>query len=205
MFSLLGPGPGKYMLPPVIGFNSHDVSKYRNPQYSMGITLQDLRKPIGPGPRYDIQNMTPYGRTSPPAYSMKSRPKILSRYILKMVGNTDYKRGRQITFSYGCCQLYQKSAATSTFNMQLLHTRVVWKIRPKMKSILCFEIKRFLFSLHPTLVGISFSIRHWWLICLWNRVVKNTIMTFTPAVDMCRTFEKLSYCTPPAVSPPIDA
>lgn len=68
------------MLPPVIGFKEHDVSKYRNPQYSMGLKLRDLGKPLGPGPRYDIHSMTPYGKASPPAYSMKSRPQSLSKF-----------------------------------------------------------------------------------------------------------------------------
>lgn len=82
LISFVGPGPGKYLLPPVIGFNNHDVSKYRNPQYSMGIKLRSLMKPLGPGPSYDIHDMTPYGKTSPPAYSMKSRPKNLSKLLI---------------------------------------------------------------------------------------------------------------------------
>lgn len=77
-----GPGPGKYMLPPVIGYKSHDISKYRNPQYSMGIKVLDQIKPFGPGPRYDVHYMTPYGKASPPAYSMKSRPKNISKKLI---------------------------------------------------------------------------------------------------------------------------
>ncbi|CAG9766188.1 unnamed protein product [Ceutorhynchus assimilis] len=73
----IGPGPGKYLLPPVVGYDQHDFTKYRNPQYSMGVKLQSLRKQLGPGPKYPVEHMTRYGKASPPAYSIKSRQKPL--------------------------------------------------------------------------------------------------------------------------------
>lgn len=80
-YLFLGPGPGKYVLPPLIGYKDHDISKYRNPQYSMGQKLPFGKKPFGPGPSYDVYNMTAHGKASPPAYSMKSRPKTIGQYI----------------------------------------------------------------------------------------------------------------------------
>ncbi|XP_072392626.1 ciliary microtubule associated protein 1A-like [Diabrotica undecimpunctata] len=76
----IGPGPGKYQLPPVVGFDQHDISKYRNPCYSIGLQLAYGQKLIGPGPAYGIHNMTRYGKASQPAYSMKSRPKELTTF-----------------------------------------------------------------------------------------------------------------------------
>jgi hypothetical protein len=78
VFRLAGPGPGKYLLPPLVGYKDHDPSKYRNPQYSMGHKLGLARKDIGPGPKYHTENMTTYGKAHPPAYSLASRPNELS-------------------------------------------------------------------------------------------------------------------------------
>ncbi|XP_017781117.1 PREDICTED: outer dense fiber protein 3-like [Nicrophorus vespilloides] len=73
-----GPGPGAYLLPPTVGYEKHDPSKYRNPQYSMGRQSGLGGKGIGPGPSYDIANMTRYGKATPPAYSLSSRRKDVS-------------------------------------------------------------------------------------------------------------------------------
>nr|CAI5854883.1 unnamed protein product [Callosobruchus analis] len=77
------------MLPPVVGYRDHDASRYRNPQYSIGMKLPFGRKDFGPGPRYDIQRMTRYGKASPPAYSMKSRPRPLT--LFQVPGPGTYK------------------------------------------------------------------------------------------------------------------
>ncbi|XP_023311044.1 outer dense fiber protein 3-like [Anoplophora glabripennis] len=89
----IGPGPGKYVLPPLIGFRDHDISKYRNPQYSMGQKLPFGKKPFGPGPCYDVKNMTSYGKASPPAYSMKSRPKAISTFQAPGPGTYQPEKG----------------------------------------------------------------------------------------------------------------
>ena len=68
------------MLPPTVGYDHHDVSRYRNPQYSMGIRLGSCAKNIGPGPKYELSKVTKYGKVSPPAYSMSFRHKELSRF-----------------------------------------------------------------------------------------------------------------------------
>ncbi|KAJ8973708.1 hypothetical protein NQ317_017910 [Molorchus minor] len=76
----IGPGPGKYLLPPLTGYPSHDYSRYRNPQYSIGVRLPLYRPGIGPGPQYDVRDMTPYGKATPPCFSMKSRQPPLKAF-----------------------------------------------------------------------------------------------------------------------------
>ncbi|XP_044264356.1 outer dense fiber protein 3-like [Tribolium madens] len=76
----IGPGPGKYLLPPLVGYKDHDPSKYRNPQYSMGSKLPLSRKDLGPGPKYNTEYMTNYGKAHPPAYSLASRPNPLGAF-----------------------------------------------------------------------------------------------------------------------------
>ncbi|KAJ8957559.1 hypothetical protein NQ318_020599 [Aromia moschata] len=76
----IGPGPGKYQLPPLTGYPEHDFTKYRNPQYSMGVRLPYHKLTIGPGPQYNVRDMTPYGKATPPAFSMKSRPAAVSSF-----------------------------------------------------------------------------------------------------------------------------
>ncbi|KAJ8968728.1 hypothetical protein NQ317_005249 [Molorchus minor] len=85
----VGPGPGKYLLPPLTGYRDHDCSRFRNPQYSIGMRAAGLRKANIPGPQYDVRNMTPYGKVSPPAYSLKVRPKPLTAF--KVPGPGTYK------------------------------------------------------------------------------------------------------------------
>ncbi|XP_022911761.1 ciliary microtubule associated protein 1A-like [Onthophagus taurus] len=66
----IGPGPGAYMLPPTVGYPHHDASRYRNPEYSMGIRLGGNKQAIGPGPKYEISKVTKYGKITDPAYSI---------------------------------------------------------------------------------------------------------------------------------------
>ncbi|RZC41228.1 hypothetical protein BDFB_006691 [Asbolus verrucosus] len=76
-----GPGPGKYLLPPLVGYKDHDPSRYRNPQYSMGQKLtRTTDKQISPGPKYYTENMTMYGKVHPRAYSIVSRKKEQARF-----------------------------------------------------------------------------------------------------------------------------
>ncbi|XP_055514839.1 outer dense fiber protein 3-like protein 2 [Leucoraja erinacea] len=73
-----GPGPGRYGLPPAIGFMGHDLTKHMNPAYTFG------RKHSGalyynscsPGPRYYVDpKITRFGRNGTPSYSMAARVK----------------------------------------------------------------------------------------------------------------------------------
>lgn len=74
----VGPGPAKYLLPPTVGYDHHAPNKYRNPQYSIRGRHGLDPKDIGPGMKYNIENMTQYGRASSPEYSIRSRNKPLS-------------------------------------------------------------------------------------------------------------------------------
>ncbi|KAK5648542.1 hypothetical protein RI129_003434 [Pyrocoelia pectoralis] len=65
-----GPGPGAYMLPTTIGFDKHDISRYRNPQYTMRPRCGGGGKPFGPGPQYTIETVTRYGKVTPPCYTL---------------------------------------------------------------------------------------------------------------------------------------
>lgn len=38
-----------------------------------------ISKTAGPGAKYNVANMTEHGKTSPPAFSIYSRPKALSK------------------------------------------------------------------------------------------------------------------------------
>ncbi|XP_075046778.1 protein CIMAP1D [Mixophyes fleayi] len=71
-----GPGPGRYNLPPTVGFVGHDYTKYSSPAYSFhgqrshSAYLNDS----SPGPRYYVDPcLTRFGRSAGPAYSMLAR------------------------------------------------------------------------------------------------------------------------------------
>ncbi|XP_053312099.1 outer dense fiber protein 3-like protein 2 [Spea bombifrons] len=71
-----GPGPGGYNLPPTVGFVGHDYTKHSSPAYSFygrPAYSAQLSK-SSPGPRYYVDpNLTRFGRSAGPAYSMLSR------------------------------------------------------------------------------------------------------------------------------------
>ncbi|GAB1864338.1 Outer dense fiber protein 3 [Camponotus japonicus] len=70
-----GPGP-VYKLPTLIGYRDHDPSRHRNPAYSMRARIGIKTYAIGPGPHYNIRNLTKSGSDRPPAYTITDR-KIL--------------------------------------------------------------------------------------------------------------------------------
>lgn len=70
-----GPGP-VYKLPTLIGYRDHDPSRHRNPAYSMQARTGIKTYAIGPGPHYNIRNLTKSGSDRPPAYTITDR-KIL--------------------------------------------------------------------------------------------------------------------------------
>lgn len=47
---LLGPGPGRYGLPPTIGFIGHDFTKPANPAYSFHGRMSDNSEPLFASP-----------------------------------------------------------------------------------------------------------------------------------------------------------
>ncbi|XP_056613798.1 outer dense fiber protein 3-like protein 2b isoform X3 [Triplophysa dalaica] len=73
-----GPGPGRYVLPPMIGFVGHDFTKLTSPAYSFhGRTSDNMYSiDINPGPKYHIDaKLTRFGRDGTPAYSIHGRMK----------------------------------------------------------------------------------------------------------------------------------
>ncbi|XP_069673046.1 ciliary microtubule associated protein 1A-like [Periplaneta americana] len=76
-----GPGPGNYMLPTTVGYEKHDVTRRRNPAYSMGLKAPaDHRKP-GPGPYNIKKNQTRFGNDGTPSYSIAGRTGVPVRNI----------------------------------------------------------------------------------------------------------------------------
>ncbi|KAL3289143.1 hypothetical protein HHI36_003580 [Cryptolaemus montrouzieri] len=78
---LEGPGPAKYCLPSTVGHNNHDISKNRSPSFSMGVRLpgifcdQNVKSP-SPGPKYQVEYMTKYGRANIPTNSFPNLRRI---------------------------------------------------------------------------------------------------------------------------------
>ncbi|TMS20133.1 Outer dense fiber protein 3-like protein 2 [Larimichthys crocea] len=73
-----GPGPGRYGLPPTIGFVGHDFTKPTSPAYSFHSRMSDNMYCVdsSPGPQYHIDaKITRFGKDGTPAYSMLGRMK----------------------------------------------------------------------------------------------------------------------------------
>ncbi|XP_038130352.1 outer dense fiber protein 3-like protein 2a isoform X1 [Cyprinodon tularosa] len=71
-----GPGPGRYALPPTVGYINHDFTKPNSPAYSFHGRMSSAMISIdsSPGPRYYIGgNITRFGRTETPSYSISGR------------------------------------------------------------------------------------------------------------------------------------
>ncbi|KAM6973180.1 outer dense fiber protein 3-like protein 2a [Aplochiton taeniatus] len=71
-----GPGPGRYALPPTVGYINHDLTKSSSPAYSFHGRMSSTMFSVdsSPGPRYHIDaNMTRFGRSITPSYSMLGR------------------------------------------------------------------------------------------------------------------------------------
>ncbi|KAJ8277262.1 hypothetical protein GJAV_G00073270 [Gymnothorax javanicus] len=73
-----GPGPGRYALPPTIGFIGHDFTKPTGPAFTFHSRMNHHLSTIhsNPGPQYYIDaRITRFGRDGTPAYSMLGREK----------------------------------------------------------------------------------------------------------------------------------
>lgn len=73
-----GPGPGRYALPPTVGYINHDVTKPSSPAYSLHSRMSSAMISVdsSPGPRYHIDaKMTRFGRARTLSYSMLGRGK----------------------------------------------------------------------------------------------------------------------------------
>ncbi|XP_061650517.1 outer dense fiber protein 3-like protein 2a isoform X2 [Phyllopteryx taeniolatus] len=73
-----GPGPGRYALPPTVGYVDHDVTKPSGPAYSFRTRMSSTMISVdsSPGPRYHVgANVTRFGRAAMPSYTMLGRGK----------------------------------------------------------------------------------------------------------------------------------
>ncbi|XP_046903334.1 outer dense fiber protein 3-like protein 2a isoform X2 [Hypomesus transpacificus] len=73
-----GPGPGRYALPPTVGYINHDLTKPSSPAYSFHSRMSSTMVSVdsSPGPRYHVDSkMTRFGRVGTPSYSMLGRNK----------------------------------------------------------------------------------------------------------------------------------
>ncbi|XP_076013872.1 outer dense fiber protein 3-like protein 2a [Genypterus blacodes] len=71
-----GPGPGRYALPPTVGYINHDVTKPSSPAYSFRTRMSSTMVSVdsSPGPRYNIDaKVTRFGRMETPSYSILGR------------------------------------------------------------------------------------------------------------------------------------
>lgn len=93
----LGPGPGAYGLPTLVGYPEHDARKYRNPMYSFGVQTKTSKKHVGPGPgAYYPTKMTRYGPESVPKWSLYQRLDTKSKIILINLNSINVKMKFQI-------------------------------------------------------------------------------------------------------------
>uniref|UniRef100_A0A3Q0RX05 CIMAP1 family member D n=1 Tax=Amphilophus citrinellus TaxID=61819 RepID=A0A3Q0RX05_AMPCI len=80
-----GPGPGRYRLPPTVGFIGHDFTKSTSPAYSFHGRMTDNMYSVdsSPGPQHHIDaRITRFGKDGTPAYSMLGRiGLVISKYI----------------------------------------------------------------------------------------------------------------------------
>ena len=66
-----GPGPARYMLKTLSKYESHDISKHRNPAYSFGTRLKPLKAFNSPGPCYlPTEGVNRFGVSGSFKYSM---------------------------------------------------------------------------------------------------------------------------------------
>ncbi|CAL8289343.1 unnamed protein product [Gadus morhua 'NCC'] len=73
-----GPGPGRYALPPTVGYINHDVTKPSSPAYTFHSRLSSAMVSVdsSPGPRYHVDpGMTRFGRSRSLSYSILGRGK----------------------------------------------------------------------------------------------------------------------------------
>ncbi|KAL7876497.1 hypothetical protein AOLI_G00114600 [Acnodon oligacanthus] len=74
-----GPGPGRYALPPTIGYINHDYTKPSSPAYSFHGRMSSNMVSVdsSPGPLYHVDaKVTRFGRDGTPSYSMLGRKKL---------------------------------------------------------------------------------------------------------------------------------
>jgi hypothetical protein len=66
------PGPATYTLPPVIGYEYHDITRKRNPAYSFGLNKTELVK-LRPDPCYIKPGQACFRKTNVPLETTKEK------------------------------------------------------------------------------------------------------------------------------------
>ncbi|XP_020784541.1 outer dense fiber protein 3-like protein 2a [Boleophthalmus pectinirostris] len=75
-----GPGPGRYALPPTVGYMNHDFTKPSSPAYTFHSRQSSAMVSVdsSPGPRYSVDSrVTRFGRMQTPSYSILGRGRRL--------------------------------------------------------------------------------------------------------------------------------
>ncbi|XP_056133268.1 outer dense fiber protein 3-like protein 2b [Lampris incognitus] len=88
-----GPGPGRYALPPTVGFIGHDFTKPTGPAYSFHCRMSNNMYCVdsSPGPQYYVDaKITRFGRDGSPAYSMLGRMRAQIEGLLQTPGPGAY-------------------------------------------------------------------------------------------------------------------
>jgi hypothetical protein len=81
------PGPAAYTLPPVFGYENHDITRRRNPAYTIGMKNTESVK-LCPDPCYIKPGQKLVKKTNVPAHSMEG--KILKRNPDRTPGPASY-------------------------------------------------------------------------------------------------------------------
>ncbi|XP_026008710.1 outer dense fiber protein 3-like protein 2a [Astatotilapia calliptera] len=71
-----GPGPGRYSLPPTVGYINHDFTKPRSAAYTFHSRMSSAMVSVdsSPGPRYHVgSKVTRFGSMETPSYSILGR------------------------------------------------------------------------------------------------------------------------------------
>ncbi|XP_003389790.1 PREDICTED: outer dense fiber protein 3-B-like [Amphimedon queenslandica] len=143
-----GPGPGRYTLPNLTGYQAHDVSRKLHPAYSFGLRLGTsfIKKQIGPGPAYLIDPMmTRYGRDGTAQYSLHSRHKELEPFKTPGPGAhcpekfADPSRHRPPAYSMGGRTRYRKRDANPSPASYTLPSMLGDKV-PNRTSSACYSM-----------------------------------------------------------------
>lgn len=78
-----GPSPSKYLLPPIVGYQNHDVRLERKPAYTFGVRTSNKEIDVGPGPaKYLLTDVSRYGK------SMQIAHHFGKRYRQKEISDT---------------------------------------------------------------------------------------------------------------------
>uniref|UniRef100_A0A3P8T4P3 Outer dense fiber of sperm tails 3-like 2a n=1 Tax=Amphiprion percula TaxID=161767 RepID=A0A3P8T4P3_AMPPE len=79
-----GPGPGRYALPPTVGYMNHDFTKPSSPAYSFHSRMSSAMVSVdsSPGPRYLIDaKVTRFGRMETPSYTILGRGRLIGNKV----------------------------------------------------------------------------------------------------------------------------